>query len=116
MAGVIDEASADSDPGTLRTGELESMKEGVQPQKASNPTDIFWIGSQVKLGKCGPDVRLKQNNLSGIDSRQFDVRFESTTKNDNKTKPVHVPLQIGYTAIQELAFYFSEIIASNPWN
>ena len=109
-------AGADSEPGTLRAGELEPVKEGVQPQKASNPTDTDRIGNQVKLGLCGPDVRIKQNNLSGIDSRQFDVRFESTTRNDNKTKPVRVPLQIGYTAIKELAFYFREILASNPWN
>ena len=109
-------AAAGSEPGTPRAGEFEVMNEGAQPQNASNPTDTVWVGNQVNLGLCGSDVRIKQNNLSGIDSRQFDVRFESTTRNDNKTKPVRVPLQIGYTAIQELAFYFREILASNPWN
>lgn len=107
---------AGSDPVTSRDGAPEPIKEGVQPQKTSKPADTIWLGNQVKLGICRPDVRIKQNNLSGIDSRQFDVRFESTTRNDNKTKPVRVPLQIGYTAIKELAFYFREILASNPWN
>ena len=41
MEGAIDEDGAGSDRETLRAGELESMKEGVQPQKASNPNDTL---------------------------------------------------------------------------
>ena len=92
------------------------MKEGIQPQKAISPTETVWIGNRGKLGICGPDVRIKQSDLSGIESRRCDIRFESTTHYGNKMKPVRVPLQIGYTAIKVLAFYFREILASNPWN
>jgi hypothetical protein len=41
VEGAIDEEGASSAVETLRAGELESMKEGVQPQKASNPNDTL---------------------------------------------------------------------------